>query len=149
MTDHTHLTADQARAALAGADATSAVSAKDTAALSQGMLSLGVVLAALPLALRAFGGNQAGLIVTMAVYAVCIAACTILMSRARSVPRGFAATYGFGLAASGIVAMAGIMTVSILRDHGNGLAWPWVALFALGALVPALVASRRIATLGR
>ncbi|BDD83689.1 hypothetical protein TPB0596_34520 [Tsukamurella pulmonis] len=151
--DSGRMSADEARRTLEAADAASIATPADRERLEKGLIRIGVLVGLLIVALRLTIGNPDaplwlrhwGFGAVMVVYVVAIIAATVVMRRAKAVPRGFSSRYTVGLALTFLVYTGYIVIQAGTVD--TGMPWGWVVFGAVATMTPALLAARSISRL--
>ncbi len=146
-------TPEEARRALAQADAASLATPGDRTRLERGLIVIGVAVAALVPALRLTVGNPGapsgfrfgGLIAVMVVYVVVIVWAVFAMRRASAAPRGFSLRYNLGLGLTMALYAAYVIVSSARGD--DAVSWLWVIVWAVFTMTPALLAAHSISKL--
>lgn len=130
-----NLTPAEAQAALQQAEGT-AVTPRSTLRVLQ-VIPLGIALAmaAVLVIIKAADGHTAGLVMGMTVYGVAIAVLMSMMSRVRSMPRGFSGLYVLGVVGASVAYGLGVAVVAT-----GDRPWWLVALLAALTIAPAAYA---------
>lgn len=137
-----HLTPEDARAALDRAAGIKVTSDRDIRVLTRVSVGLGITMGLVLILIKAASNDNAVLGTGMAVYLLAILALVFYNSRVKSAPRGYGLRYGLGVGGSSLIYSVGVYLVSAL-----GVSWPATLGIAVLTAMPLVVAASSIAAL--
>lgn len=138
------MTAQQAREDLAVAEGTPITGRADARRLAHALLGIGLAVAALLAASRAFtaNGNTVGVVVSLAAYMAVLGSLVGAQRTVKAVPRGYRRRYLTGLMLTMALYTFGILWFSVLQDPAPS--WTVFGPYCLLTALPSLLAAARI-----